>query len=140
MTVMSVGQKLLNASSNNNLGKYPNPGMSMRFSVRVGATKDLGLWQSCKNLQLELQYKKFAQGGDSLVDSWLPEKIAYSPVTLERFMEKASSEKVRTWLKEYVKAWNTYPHKPGGKPPFTDVTIELLDYQLIQQRRVSLSF
>lgn len=138
MTAMSAGQKLPNTASNGNLGNYPNLGMSMRFSVHVKDLEsppglpsegDLGLWQSCKNLQMELQYKKFTQGM-SLVDHWLPEKISYSPVTLERPMERGSSERVRQWLERYVREWRIYPRTAKGRPPYTAVVITLLDYQL----------
>ena len=136
MPLMSAGQKSLSAASNGSLGSYPNLGMSMRFSVQVRGLEsppglpshegNLGLWQSCKNLQMELQYKKFAQGA-SLVDAWLPERLAYSPVTLERPMEAASSAKVREWLDGRVADWNAYP---AGKPKSTEVIITLLDHQL----------
>jgi phage tail-like protein len=131
MTVMPPGQKLPNTASKDSLGSYPSLGMSMRFSVRLGRSgtyTDLGLWQSCKNLQMELQYKKFALGG-SLVDQWLPERIAYSPVTLERPMEKEPSTKIKRWLETYIRAWNEYPSQ-GSRPPSTEVTIKLLDYHL----------
>lgn len=142
MTMMSAGQAQASNAPGSALGSYPSLGMAMRFAVQVddlgssptlpATGTSLGLWMSCKNLQVELQYKKFAQGGDSLVDQWLPEKLVYSPVTLERPMESASSGLVRKWLQKYIADWNTYPTKPGGAPPSTYVTITLLDYQLNQ--------
>jgi phage tail-like protein len=140
MPVMSAAQTLVNNASGRTLGSYPSFGMSMRFAVDVvdlespptlpSMDGSLGLWQSCKNLQVELQYKKFAQGGESLVDEWLPEKLVYSPVTLERPMERQSSTQVQAWLQKYIAAWNTYPAEQSGAPPSTQVIITLLDYQL----------
>lgn len=149
MPVMSAGQALVNKASGGALGSYPSFGMSMRFAVDVVGLESpptlpsmdtsLGLWQSCKNLQVELQYKKFAQGGESLVDEWLPERLVYSPVTLERPMERESSARVQAWLQKYIAAWNSYPMDEDGAPPFTQVIITLLDYQLNEVTKWTLS-
>lgn len=129
----------------NNSGAYPSLGMSMRFRVRVeglgsGGTSspnlDLGSWQSCSKLEMGLSYKEVSQGGGHLVDGWLPDKLTYPPVTLERSMEKNSSSKVQEWLKELIKKWDGYPN---GAPPSTSVIITLLDYQLNEVMEWTLS-
>jgi phage tail-like protein len=130
MTMMSA----LSSVSSGALGQYPSYGLSMRFEVTVyglgsstGST--LGLWQSCKGLQVELQYRKFDQGGQNLVQQWLPEKLVYGAVTLERAIEQSSSRTVQSWLAQYVNNWSSYPSS-GASPLYTTVTIALLDYQL----------
>lgn len=141
MELASSGQRLLGVASGNSLGAYPSLGMSMRFAVRVfglgspsnneaSADLDLGLWQSCRSLELDLSYKSVTQGGGYLVDSWLPEKLTYPPVTLERPMERSSSKKVQAWLERQISSWGTYAGEDYGVPPSTSVEITLLDCQL----------
>jgi phage tail-like protein len=132
---MSAGQKLLNTASMTSLGSYPNYGMSMRFQVVVDDTpvKNLGFWQSCEGLKVDLKYKPIEQGGEYTTSSWLPERITYSPVTLKRAISKANSTTLQTWLQGCISQWITYPSTAGNNtPPFTSVTITLLDYQLNQ--------
>jgi phage tail-like protein len=116
------------------LGSYPSFGMSMRFSVEVkglDTSSDLGLWQSCSQLEIDLNCEKFAQGGVNLKDKWLPGDAEYSDVTLKRPMEKKSSSKVQAWLQKFVKGWENYEGAPYGSDPQTDsVIITLLDHRL----------
>lgn len=132
--VMSSGQKLLDKVSDGALGAYPNFGMSMRFSVVVEGlegSSHLGMWQSCRNLELRLNQEKIPQGGTSQADQWLPGKIEYPAVTLERPMDKKSSEQVQRWLQGYAKEWDSSgPH--GGVQQSSSVIITLLDYQLYE--------
>jgi phage tail-like protein len=115
------------------LGSYPRYGMSMRFKVHVsgpgdGDNLDLGLWCSCKNLQMDLTYKAVAQGGAQLTDSLLPDKITYQPIVLERPMEKGPSAMVQKWMKQQITGWKTYP-STGNDVPSAIVEITLLDYK-----------
>lgn len=114
-------------------GSYPSFGMAMRFGVTVDDMTDctsLGLWQSCKGLQVELQYKKFDQGGEYTQQCILPDKLAYGKITLERAIDPTFSPTVQAWLKAYVSDWTSYAVTTGGEPRTTNLTIELLDYQL----------
>jgi phage tail-like protein len=116
------------------LGGYPSFGMSMRFSVEVKGlenSRDLGLWQSCSQLEVDLNCEKFAQGGADLKNMWLPGNTEYSDVTLKRPMEGNSSDQVQEWLQKFVKGWENCKGAPYGNDPQTDsVIITLLDYRL----------
>jgi len=72
MTVMMAsGQTLPHEAPGGDLGSYPNFGMSMRFLVNIegpDAPHDLGLWQSCSKLELDLHLQKFTQGGSNLIN------------------------------------------------------------------------
>jgi phage tail-like protein len=135
---MAAGQKLLSTVSGGRLGSYPAYGLAMRFSVTVDGLS-LGLWRSCKGLTVELKYKPVEQGGEYLGDVCLPEKLAYGRVSLERGVEKASSQALQAWLKGFIYQWYTYPLNPDGVPPSTDVVITLLDYQLNEVMEWTLS-
>jgi phage tail-like protein len=132
---MSAGQKLVSAASQGRLGAYPNYGLSMRFSVTVDGLS-LGMWRSCKGLQVELKYKTFEEGGGYLSDAWLPEKLVYGRVTLDRAMDQNDSQTLQAWLKGYIYQWYTYPLQDSRtrtvSPPATSVVIQLLDCQLNQ--------
>lgn len=135
MSVMNSGQALLSKASGGALGSYPSFGMSMRFAVEVyallpstgtpSAGTHLGLWQSCKNLQVELKYKPVEQGGVYTQLAPLPERIAWPPITLERAVQRNSSHQVWQWLQSYIDTW-TSPTLPAADM----VVITLLDYQL----------
>lgn len=130
---MSAGQKLVNAISGGALGSYPSYGLSMRFQVTVTdmAITDLGLWQSCEGLKVELRYKPIEQGGEYTTPGWLPDRLAYSSVTLKRAISNKDSTKLQNWLQGNIGDWIRYPTPAGGnRPPYTSVTITLLDYQL----------
>jgi phage tail-like protein len=137
MAGMPAGQSPAN-TGRGGLGSYPNFGLAMRFAVTVTGLNSppglpsidgsLGLWQSCKGLQVELKYETFMQGGENLVDQWRPDKLVYSPVTLERAMEQNSSQTVQTWLRNYINNWADY--QPDGTLPSGNVVIRLLDHRL----------
>jgi phage tail-like protein len=122
---MSAGQALASTV----LGAYPSYGLAMRFEVTVDDLS-LGLWQSCKGLQVELQYKKFDQGGQYTQQCVLPEKLVYGKITLERAVNKQDSPALQSWLRSYVTDWGVYIRRSGGAALSTQLTIELLDFQL----------
>jgi len=140
MAGMSAGQRLVNTASGGKLGSYPSFGMSMRFQVTVGPVGEtpanpssglnLGLWQSCKGLQVELKYKTVLAGGEYQQVYPLPDRITWSPVTLERAVEQSASLAVWDWLDQCMGAWKTTPPTAGGLPAASEMTITLLDYQL----------
>lgn len=121
------------------LGSYPSFGMAMRFKVAVdtllnvdetpGTGTTLGLWQSCRGLQVEMTYKAVESGGIYDQIYQLPERIKWSPVTLERPVQQNSSLVVWTWLNECMANWRTIPSYAAQFNYETDVSITLLDYQ-----------
>lgn len=145
MSVMSAGQALQGKVSGGALGSYPSFGMSMRFAVEVHALRAtagapsngmyLGLWQSCKNLQVELKYKPVEEGGGYTYITQLPERVAWPQVTLERAVEQNASYAVWEWLASYISSF-------GGAssiPLANTMDITLLDYQLNGVLRWTLS-
>ncbi|HLX50559.1 MAG TPA: phage tail protein [Streptosporangiaceae bacterium] len=135
---MSAGQKMLSTVTGGALGAYPAYGLAMRFSVTVDGLS-LGLWRSCKGLNVEMKYKVIEEGGAYLGDIALPERLVYGRVSLERAVEKTSSQELQAWLKGYIYQWYSYPLNEKGTPPATDVVITLLDYQLNQVMQWTLS-
>jgi phage tail-like protein len=135
---MSAGQKLVGTLSGGSLGSYPAYGLAMRFSVTVDQL-NLGLWRSCKGLNVELKYKAVEQGGEYMGDVALPEKLSYGRISLERGVERVNSQKLQAWLQGFIYQWYTYPLNRNGVPPSTDVVIQLLDYQLNEVMQWKLS-
>lgn len=121
------------------LGDYPSFGMAMRFQVAVGALHhvsgtpgngiSLGLWQSCRGLQVEMGYKPVESGGIYDEISQLPERIKWSPLTLERVVQQNASIAVWQWLKICTANWSANPPDAQAFVGRTDVKITLLDYQ-----------
>ncbi|HEX4061755.1 MAG TPA: phage tail protein [Streptosporangiaceae bacterium] len=128
----TMAQTVLKKATGGALGDYPNFGMSMRFLVVVDDVqiKNLGLWQSCKGLSVELKYKKVGAGGLYTQEYLLPESLSYGKVKLERAVNENDSTAVQQWLTGYVSDWNSYPASRGAAPQSTNVVITLLDYQL----------
>jgi phage tail-like protein len=138
MSVMSGVHSLQSKVPGAVLGSYPSLGMAMRFAVQVHALETvagtpsngiyLGLWQSCKTLQVEFKYKTVEQGGEYTQVAQIPERISWPTVTLERAVQQKASYAVWEWLKGYIDAW-----EGAGTPSFptaTTMIITLLDYQL----------
>jgi len=128
-----MAQALLSQATGGALGNYPNLGLSMRFSVEVedGAIRDLGLWQSCKGLSVELKYKKVAVGGLYTQEYLLPESLSYGKIKLERAVSHRESTAVQAYLVKYISNWKIYPNSMSNNTPLAaNVVIKLLDYQL----------
>jgi phage tail-like protein len=133
----TTASALLKKVTGGALGDYPSLGLSMRFMVEVegkdvegSQIQNLGLWQSCKGLSVELKYRKFRQGGQYTQEVILPEELAYGKIKLERAVSAKDSTIVQKWLQGYVQDWNEYVTTAGASPASTTVIITLLDYQL----------
>jgi phage tail-like protein len=128
-----MAQAMLKTATGGALGDYPSFGLSMRFSVEVddGDIKDLGLWQSCKGLSVELQYKKIEQGGMYTQAYLLPDKLSFGKIKLERAVSQKDSSAVQAWLVKYITNWQIYPNSASNNTSLsTNLIITLLDYQL----------
>ena len=136
---MTTPAALARGVKTNLLGDYPSFGMAMRFKVSVDAIKQaegtpgtppsLGLWQSCRGLQVEMTYKPVESGGVYNQIFQLPERIKWTAVTLERAVQRNASLAVWQWLQNCMTNWTANPSDPGDFQYQTNVTITLLDYQ-----------
>jgi phage tail-like protein len=136
---MTTPTALARGAISSALGSYPSFGMAMRFKVEVdallnmdgtpGTGTTLGLWQSCRGLQVEMSYKAVESGGVYNKIYQLPERIKWSPVTLERAIQQNSSLAVWTWLNDCMTNWTTNPSFAQQFDYETDVSITLMDYQ-----------
>jgi phage tail-like protein len=87
---------------------YPMFGMTMRFKVVVPALgKDLGRWSSCKGLKVTFNTTTIKEGGDYTASTFLPDRVEYGRVTLERAMTKGDSANVVDWLRKVQSNWLT---------------------------------
>ena len=98
----------------------PRYGMTMWFNVVVpeldkgSGSSSLGSWSGCSGLSV-----KFApegpvdEGGNYGAPRYLPGKISYPEVTLERAMTKEGTKKVRAWLEHQTQQWARADPKRG---------------------------
>ncbi|GAA3553265.1 phage tail protein [Kribbella ginsengisoli] len=88
----------------------PAPGVTMWFNVwvsRLDHSMSLGTWSACSGLEVQLTPEgPFDEGGNYAVPHYLPGKVSYGKVTLERAMTYAGSRKVREWLEEQAAEWS----------------------------------
>jgi phage tail-like protein len=95
----------------------------MRFTVQVDGLS-LGHWSACKGLKVEFKVTKQKSGGDYGTEYILPDRISYSPITLERAMHTDDSAAVRQWLQQVSDDWTT---ADGSEVPGRTATIQLHD-------------
>jgi phage tail-like protein len=136
---MTTPTALARGAINSALDAYPSFGMAMRFKVTVGAIQNvagtpgsgvnLGLWQVCRGLQFEMTYKSVESGGVYDEIFQLPERIKWSPVTLERAVQQNASLAVWQWLNICMTNWSANPANAQNFDGQTSATITLLDYQ-----------
>jgi phage tail-like protein len=92
---------------------YPEFGMTMRFKVTVPALgSELGHWSSCKGLKVTFNTMAVKEGGGYTESLFLPERVEYTRVTLERAMTKTDSAKVVDWLRKVQSNWMTPTRTP----------------------------
>ncbi|MEV6909257.1 phage tail protein [Amycolatopsis sp. NPDC051071] len=105
-------------------------GMAMRFEVEA-AGLNLGLWSSCKGLEVKTKLHKAYNPGNYSYERILFADINYATVKLERAMEKSASDSVRKWLELWWRPWAQPGTNPLGEMiEFgTPMTIRLLDSQ-----------
>jgi phage tail-like protein len=104
-------------------------GLSMRFTVTFSngdGIDRLGEWSSCKGLKVDFRTEAIRVGGDYGAEVKLPVQVAYSPVVLERAMERQSSQALQGWLGKLVTTWMHYD-RANARPPAGTVDIALQD-------------
>lgn len=78
-------------------------GLSMRFDVTVGGI-DLGAWATCKGLAVTFRQTAIKALGQHGFTSYVPGRVEYAPVKLERAIAKGEWTKVKGWLERMVDA------------------------------------
>ncbi|MFJ1579021.1 phage tail protein [Streptomyces sp. NPDC088182] len=111
--------------------RYPSAGMAMRFHVTLDEWgTDLGLWASCRGLQVRFASKEISEGGQYFDTALLPDRLDYSTVILERVMTQEDSPQLQSWLARVAAGWvgNEYD---GGLEEYEGqtLTIRLFDAQ-----------
>jgi phage tail-like protein len=101
-------------------GSFPY-GLSMRFAVTVDGLS-LGSWSACKGLKVELKVTRIAEGGNYWYERILPDRIAYSNITLERAVHPQESKVLRDWLDSVASQWTNFAGQQsytGGQASIT---------------------
>jgi phage tail-like protein len=107
-------------------GQRVSYGLTMRFSVAVDGL-NLGDWSACKGLRVDFRTTQMTQGGDyQRAAGYLPERVEYTRVTLERAMTGKDSLTVKNWLRQVEGQWMA-PTRQGGDLLPKNVSITLLD-------------
>ncbi|MGW6278565.1 phage tail protein [Kribbella sp. NPDC055071] len=105
-------------------------GMTMWFDVTVskldGGTRSLGLWSGCAGLDVQLAPEgPLDEGGNYTRPRYLPGKLTYGKITLDRAMTKTGSTAVKNWLEEQSAAWVEGQDAQASQPWSTTVVIRL---------------
>lgn len=87
-------------------GSFPY-GLSMRFKVSVDGLS-LGSWSACRGLKVELKVTRVAEGGNYWYEHILPDRVTYTPITLERAVHPQESPQVQNWLDKVASQWTNY--------------------------------
>jgi phage tail-like protein len=86
--------------------------LTTRFHVSVDGV-DLGGWARCQGLEVKFQPEPIKEGGNYQYEIILAGSIKYPPVTLQRAINAADTEKVQSWLRERASGW-VDANKSGG--------------------------
>ena len=76
-------------------------GLALRFEVQVSGY-DLGSWSTCKGLSVSYRHEKITELGQHSWTVYVPGRLEYSPVTLERAMAAGDWATTKKWLESMV--------------------------------------
>ena len=116
--VQAIGSRSLAGSSRE--ATAPRYGLTMWFNVLVPGLDDagpkaLGSWSGCSGLGVELTPEgPIEDGGNYGLQQFLPGKISYGKVVLERAMTAAGAKQVREWLERLEREWAQGEAPPAG--------------------------
>lgn len=79
------------------IGANDTLGMAFRFDVVIDGY-DLGSWTSCKGLAVTFKHERVSELGEHTMSTYIPGRVEYSPVSLQRAMTKADWDKTKEWL------------------------------------------
>ena len=88
-------------------------GLVTRFHVSVDGV-DLGGWGRCSGLSVDFKSTVVVEGGDYQHRTYLPDRIEYPPITLQRAMNSQDTPKVQAWLSGRANSWMTAASSGGG--------------------------
>ena len=72
-------------------------GVAFRFGVVIDGY-DLGSWSSCKGLAVTFKHEPVKELGEHTLTTWIPGRVEYGTISLQRAMTKSDWEKTKTWL------------------------------------------
>jgi phage tail-like protein len=72
-------------------------GLSMRFGVVIDGY-DLGSWATCKGLAVTFKHEKVSELGEHTMSTYIPGRVEYGTVSLQRAMTKNDWAKTKEWL------------------------------------------
>jgi len=87
--------------------------LTARFHVSVDGV-DLGGWARCQGLEVKFQPEFQKEGGNYHYETVLPGSIKYTPVTLQRAINKDDTAKVLSWLRSRASDWVDARKSGGG--------------------------
>jgi hypothetical protein len=72
-------------------------GMANRFACVIDGC-DLGSWTKCTGLSVSFKYDKVAELGEHTTNAFIPGRVEYPAITLQRAMVKSDWDKTKEWL------------------------------------------
>ncbi len=72
-------------------------GMAHRFSVVIDGS-DLGSWTKCTGLSVSFKYDQVKELGEHTMTAYIPGRVEYPAITLQRAMVKSDWDKTKEWL------------------------------------------
>ncbi|MFG2794554.1 phage tail protein [Streptomyces sp. NPDC048419] len=104
------------------------PGINQRFQVTIDGQLNLGFWKSCKGLAVTFKSDAWYEGGYyDAPATYLPDKLDYPPITLERAVTQEGAAIVAKWLSDMARQWmdDRYCRYTGGTASITLADSEL---------------
>lgn len=87
--------------------------LTARFFVSIDGV-NLGGWARCQGLEVKFQPEFQKEGGNYHYETVLPGSIKYSPVTLQRAINKEDTATVMAWLRDRASGWVDARKSGGG--------------------------
>jgi phage tail-like protein len=72
-------------------------GMAHRFACVIDGY-DLGSWTKCTGLSVAFKYDKVQELGEHTTSAYIPGRVEYPAITLQRAMAKSDWDKTKEWL------------------------------------------
>ena len=72
-------------------------GVAFRFGVVIDGY-DLGSWSSCKGLAVTFKHEQVKELGEHTFSTYIPGRVEYPAISLQRAMTKSDWDKTKTWL------------------------------------------
>lgn len=72
-------------------------GLAFRFDVIIDGY-DLGSWSTCKGLAVTFKHERVNELGEHTMSTYIPGRVEYTVVSLQRAMTKTDWGKTKEWL------------------------------------------